>query len=445
MLAAFSAAPLACGEAAAVLEIRADDLAIPVELSAFCLAAWDRDPGGGEFARLYRFDDELAGLPQTLTIEPGDAGEADAAVRGYRAGIEVARDLATLGFDGVDEVPLSLARCPSFDAGAPEVGGAASVPGAVSLAVSFGRGGSSVIAVGDGVAERLIAGAGLEAAAGLPAPPPGAVAAVALDADGDCDDDLVVISESAPAALWRRLPDGSFEEVAGGFGDGGPIARAAAAADIDGDGDIDLAAGDATGVSIWQNDGAGRFALAAGAVTADAADVTALGFGDLDGDGDADLLVGRGREAPVPIRVLLGDAGRLTQIDAAAPPIDLAVIAIAIRDLDGDRVDDAVLAIDGAPVRVFAGRGDGRLEDRSFLFFPEGAPAAGLVAAADWDGDCLADAAIGSGVYRGSEAGMVAESTPGFGAASRFADVDSDGDIDLLGLDGAGEVVWLRR
>jgi hypothetical protein len=441
-----SMVPLGCGESAAVIEVRADDLSIPVELGSFCLAAWDRDLAGGEFARHYRFDGAaLASLPQTLTVEPGDASAALVAARGYRAGIEVARDQKVIDFDGVDDVPLSLARCPAVSPGAPEIAGSASVPGAVALAVSFGRTGAQVIAVGDGVSARLDPATGLAPVGGVPDAPPGAAAVVAFDADGDCDDDVVVVSETAPAQLWRRAADGTFAIAGDGFAGGGPPGRAIAAADIDLDGDIDLAIGDAAGVTVWENAGAGRFALAAGAAATDADDVSALGFGDFDGDGDADLLIGRGRDAPVPARVLLGDGGRLAQVDAAAPPIDLAITSIAVRDLDGDRVDDALLAVDGEPVRVFAGRGDGRLEDRSFLFFPDGPPIAESVAAADWDGDCLADVAAGSASYRGSAGGLIPETTPSFGLASLFADLDGDGDPDLLGLDAAGEIVWVRR
>jgi hypothetical protein len=439
-----------CGESAAVIEVRADDLAIPTQLSAFCLAVADRNGAGGEFARLYRFGDQIEGLPQTLTVEPGSADQAVAWARGYRAGIEVARDQASLGFDGVEDVTLSLARCPDGRSAAIATRGSFTLGGPGRIAASYGRGGTSIVAVGAGVAARLVVGdGGLIEAGGAPEPPIGPPAAiVAFDIDGDCDDDLAVIGEADPATLWRREPDGSFSPIGDGFAGGGPSGRAAAVADVDGDGDPDLVIGDATVLTLWRNDGAGRFTEDPGAIGADASDVTALGFGDFDGDGDADLLVGRGREAPAPVQVLFGDGGgALIQLEAAAPPIDLSVRQVAIRDLDGDRIDDAILAVAGDRLRIFASRGDGRLEDRSFLFFPDGPPEDSVaVAADDWNGDCLADAFVDGVPFRGSEAGMVVEEAPAIAASQiLFVDVDDDGAAGAVMIDAAGEVRWLGR
>ena len=53
VVAALASATSGCGgESAAIIEVRADDLEVPTELSAFCLAAFDNDAAGGEFARL---------------------------------------------------------------------------------------------------------------------------------------------------------------------------------------------------------------------------------------------------------------------------------------------------------------------------------------------------------------------------------------------------------
>jgi hypothetical protein len=60
------------------------------EVGAICLAVADRDPAGGHFGRAYQLDE----LPQTLAVEPGAAAAAEAWVRGYRGGVEIARDRA---------------------------------------------------------------------------------------------------------------------------------------------------------------------------------------------------------------------------------------------------------------------------------------------------------------------------------------------------------------
>ena len=375
-------------------------------------------------------------------------------MRGYQAGIEVARDRARLGFDGTSDVALSLARCPGGDNGPIVAGGTAFLGVAGALATSVGRGGSRVIAVGaDAAAAFEATDSGLEPSTGeLPAPPSVAPSVViAFDADGDCDDDLFIGAEGAGALLWLRVGE-NFVEAANAF-DGAPSsARAAAIADSDQDGDIDIVIGDATSLLLWVNDGAGRFSPSPGQLATDAtSDITALAFVELDGDGVAELVVARGREAPAPVRLLAGrQGGGLIQVDAAAPEVALSVVDLAVSDLDGDRFGDILLAVAGGGVRVFSSRGDGRVDDRSFFYFPDGAPTdATAIAARDWDGDCTSDviASIGesTATYRGSEAGFAIEGEGQVGRIVELADVDDDGDFDALLLDANGEVTWLKR
>ena len=448
--------PLACADPGVVVEVRADGLVAPGDVDGFCLAVGDRDPGGGEFAQSYRVGDEgVGGLPQTLAVDPGDASGAFAWVRGSWRGVEVARDAAAFEFGGGDEVVLTLAACPGGPGGEPSLVDQGEV-GADSLAVlSLGRTGSEVLAVGDGgVALLRPRGGRLEPlAVELPDPGEGApLDLIAFDADGDCDDDAVVVRGDGAVELWRRDADGSFAAIDDPLAAEG--ARAVAAADVDADGDVDLAVGGPDSLIVWLNDGAGRFARHPTEVAGDGAtDVTRLAFGDFDGDGAIDLVAGRGSAEAAPIRVLFnaGD-GAFETAPAALPELPRRTRALAVRDMDGDGAVDLIAAGLDMPVTLYVSRGDGRLEDRSFIALPAvDAVDAASLAAADWDGDCLADLVIGlaSGEalsWRGVAAGrMVDDGSPGAaGATVILGDADDDGDADLLTVSGA-ELDWAAR
>ncbi len=425
----------ACGGPVVTLTIDGDR-AVPAELDALCVGVADRDLGGGEFGRTYRLEGRLASLPQTLAVEAGDASSALAWARGYRGGVAVALDTATLSFDG--DVTLRLDRCPRAHAGMITETAMTAAP-AGRLVASMGQGGTVVVAV-DGSGAAVIDADG-SALTSTPLAAAGA-AVVAFDADGDCDDDLAVAT-AATLTLFTR--DGTT------FTAGATFLGAAAlvAFDADGDGDQDLVAGAGAGLALYRNDGAGGFAAATaaiddgGAVTA----VSALAAGDLDGDGNADLIVGQAGAPPV---VLVGDAsgtGVLALAPAVFPPVSLTVRDLAPADVDGDLDLDLVVALAGAPARVYVNR-SGRLEDQSFVRLPQPAPTATAAAAGDWDGDCAPDlvlaAAASSALRGGTDGAFVAETALAAATAAVLVDIDDDGDPDLL-LSGAGTVRWYRR
>lgn len=446
----------ACGDNAAVIEVDGD-LQIPADVDGLCLAVDDRAAGGGRFASYYTLGDDIASLPQTLTVEPGAADAATASARGYRWGLEVARDRRSFDFGGVIDVELELVRCPGGDRGVPEVAGSATLPEGARFAVSFGRGGSSVVVVGAGATASYRAGDGLAAAtAALPAPLPTAPRAlVALDADADCDDDLLVVPADAPPVLWRR-DGGDFAEVADAFdGAGLGLQAVAASADVDGDGDADLIVGGGAALRLLRNDGTGRFQVDPAAIPGDAVtDVTALAAGDIDGDGNVDLVAGQGGATAAPSRVLLNDpsgTGSFVAQPAALPELPLRVRSLAIADVNGDSAADLVVGAVAEPVRLYVNRGDGRLEDRSFVTLPDGAAVdATAVAARDWDGDCLPDIAVATGTaplsWRGSDTGAFVAETVGGASGDQLvlADIDGDGDADLLIADDT-VLTWMRR
>jgi len=443
----------ACGDSSVLLRIEGE-LTVPQQIDGICLAVFDQNSSGGEFSQFYRLEGENSSLPQSLAVDPGQASSALAVARGYAGGVEIDRAVVSFAFSGVDEVSLRLDGCGDGPRTSENVA-VGTIPANAQVAVSFGRGGSLIVAIGAGTASALRAtGGSIEAAqTTLPAAPTAVPDQIlAVDADGDCDDDLVLLSAGASPLFWRRDGD-SFVEVAETF-TGVPAVSSAAAIDADADGDIDLVVGAAGALFLLRNDGSGRFQIDSAAIPANAADdVTALATGDIDGDGHADIIVGRGSASATPMKVLVNDqsgTGFFELSPAALPALPLRVRGLALVDVDGDADRDLVVASDNEHVRVYINRG-GLLEDRSFVTLPNvNAIGATSLAVADWDDACLADIAVATGtetiLWPGGDAGTFREDStpPPAGRQVIAADLDDDGAVDLLVV-GASELTWVRR
>ncbi|HEY5933717.1 MAG TPA: hypothetical protein VIU61_03760, partial [Kofleriaceae bacterium] len=74
------------------------DRPVPDGIDAICVGIADDAAGGGSFGRAYRLEGELAQLPQTLRVEPGEASSAFAWVRGDRGGVPAVRAGRRLDF-----------------------------------------------------------------------------------------------------------------------------------------------------------------------------------------------------------------------------------------------------------------------------------------------------------------------------------------------------------
>jgi hypothetical protein len=426
----------------------ASDRPIPQGIDSVCVAVADASSGGGHFGRLYRLEGKLATLPQSLRVEPGSADRALAWVRGDRGGVPAA--LAAQHVDFGSDVTIALDACVRGPAGAPQPVGAAVGPANARLAASEGQGGTLVVAAAAGEIDVVDARGGklVITSAKLPAPPPGnPVALIAADLDGDCDDDLVIVTDGAPPELWWRKSDT--------FVDGGAIGTApvsaVAAGDVDGDGHVDLVVGSGGTLALWRNDGAGNFAAdpsalsGGGLVTA----VSSLALGDLDGDGSPDLVVG---QAGGPLAAWIGSSGgAFAPSTGVVPAVPLDVERLVLADADGDFDPDLAVAVRGGPMRLYIDR-DGVLEDQTFVRAPAPPPPPTVhaIAFGGWDDGCPPDAVLASDAgtpsWRGQTGGAFAVDTTSSPPATDvvMVDIDDDGDLDAV-FATAGGVQWLAR
>ncbi len=236
------------------------------------------------------------------------------------------------------------------------------------------------------------------------------------DVDGDGDTDVVIAFMIDPIAVSAGLLEATANQTRLYLNDGsGDLSDATgqlpvdaipsadvALCDIDGDDDLDLTLGNAF-VSfagwpqqngVWVNDGAGTFQDVTAASLPQRTDWTsAIALGDVDGDGDPDLLAGGttlvigGVQTVLdePTRLLLNDgSGQFT--DAGALPGRGEDVLFLDVDLDGDA--DALWG-DEVELR-FARATPGGLVEESLdsIGIPPGTLATGLVAAdVDQDGD----------------------------------------------------------
>lgn len=426
------------------------DRPIPQAIDSMCLGIADVDPSGGHFGRVYRLEDKLATLPQTLRVDPGSADSAWAWVRGDRGGVPAIRAGSRVDFNS--DVVLGLDACERGAAGEPAVLGAPVGPPSARLFVSHGANGAVVVAfTTDEVAVLEVEGGALVARA-APALAGPFVSATAADIDGDCDDDLVVATSAGPPELWRRTGV-TFEPIAGQAGLVGDTAVAAiAAADVNRDGFIDLVTGGGGTLALYRNDGAGVFTQDVAALSAEGllTSVRALALGDVDSDGNPDLVVG---QAGDPMFGWLGDPdgdGSLRASSGVIAALPLDVVQLQLVDVDGDFDPDLVVTSTGQPVRIYLGRGNGLLENQTAAVIPDPVPVAHRAAIGGWDPGCEPDALFATDAATESHRGQpdgVFDPNDGEGPGATdvvMADIDDDGDLDAVIATPEG-ALWLAR
>jgi hypothetical protein len=284
-----------------------------------------------------------------------------------------------------------------------------------------------------------------------------------VDGDGDVD---VVVGTSSSNVLLRNDGRGLLTAAPGALPTAGRETRAIALADVDGDGDLDLIEGNAGSSPqfaqqnrLLLNDGSGLFTDATATALPARADFTfGIAVADVDGDGDLDLLFANWSVAvPTsprqPNRLLLNDGrGVFTDAPPGRLPLDDdPTAAAAFGDLDGDGDVDLVTANMGAPNRLYRNDGSGRFTEDPRALPRQFLPSRGL-ALGDYDADGDLDLVFANedalnGVFRndGPAVGFVDLSSSAWDgfrdttAAIALADMDGDGDLDVLVGNRAGE------
>jgi len=279
------------------------------------------------------------------------------------------------------------------------------------------------------------------------------VAAGDVDGDGDLDLCLTAMGKDGATSIW--LNDGR-----GGFAAGPPIAERGVSpcfGDVDNDGDLDLWLGRAGPGILLKNDGKGKFTQEAAPAIAGPDLLTACArLLDLDSDGDLDFVALRLAGGSVPAADKLVPAagsvynnhrdGSYTDIAArlGLALADTPVAAAVYDDFDDDRdLDLVIFPGNGAPAIVWVNdrAGGHRILDAAAT----GLAVTGTVGATSGDPnkDGRRDLLVftGKGLHLYVNRGNLRfEASKGFeerfgrlgGTSGQFADMDNDGDMDLV-------------
>ena len=320
----------------------------------------------------------------------------------------------------------------------------------------------------------------------------GGAALFDMDGDGDLDALLVQSGTLAGAdtgarhALFRNDGGGRFADVTAGSGVAvAGYGMGVATGDYDGDGDADLYLTNLGANVLLQNDGTGHFSdVTAKARVAGSGWSTSATFVDADADGDLDLFVSRylawepsrerqcfsltgvvdfcspkNYDAPTT-DLFFRNAGNGAFSDESAKAGFTAArgngLGVLAEDVNGDGRVDLFVANDGTPNHLWINGGGGRFTESALAWGvaidQDGAPKAGMgVHAADVDDDGDNDLLVmnldteSDSYFRNDRSFFVdATTTVGLRVASRrftrfgmaLVDFDNDGRLDLYEANG---------
>lgn len=315
-----------------------------------------------------------------------------------------------------------------------------------------------------------------------------------FDYDGDGDLDIYLVNgarrsggdRSEPRLrnrLFRQEDTGEFIDVteASGLGDSG-YGMGVAVGDIDNDGDLDVYVANVGPDALYRNDDDGTFTnVSVPAGIANREWGSSVTFFDFDLDGFLDVYVtnyvtldttvmctdpaGRADYCGPPFYVGAADAlyqnrGNGTYIDvsqtAGIARGMMRGLGVVSADFSGDGYPDLYVTNDGDPNHLWINRGDGTFEDRALALGVAvnalGRAEAGMgVAVGDVENDGDFDLFVthlrgeSNTLYRWQGAGfqddalrsgLAGPSIPYTGFGAGFVDIDHDGDVDLLAVNG---------
>lgn len=333
---------------------------------------------------------------------------------------------------------------------------------------------------GDGRDELLIAGVAgspeprlYRARAGLfqelppataPDLPSSVVDALFVDIDNDGWLDLFLLEEGGAATLLQNDRSGGFQRAAAPGLGSYPDARAVAFVDVDHDGDLDLVLTGSSGTRILRNNLDGSFTDITAGFGVGGFSGTSIAFADLDDDGRTDLVLSGGEAGLIFLR---NDNARGFVNSTAESGLTGGTggATIAIADIDNDGWLDLLVGPGSdAPPALWLGRGDGTFthstEAASALQALGAAGGAGALLAMDFDNDGWLDLLVASAADSGAgrlqllhnggdgsfrDASDRLADAASAGAPVAAADVDDDGDLDILALASAGDLRLLRN
>jgi hypothetical protein len=292
------------------------------------------------------------------------------------------------------------------------------------------------------------------------------------DLDNDGAIDVVVAGDNGTILIWRNPLTTPFTTSWGSpvtVGTGGAGIEDLVLADLDGDGALDIITGSQNAAYefvAWENDGtpfSGPWPQHDIGATSNDRDIRALAAGDLDSDGDVDVATGL---AGPPWLVVwqndgspFNDVWNPTNVDSSSPTAAVNDVVLADLDLDGD-LDLA----GGYSTSIRSWQNDGSPFDGGWVPQPVIGTAGNTVnalAAGDLDNDGDIDLVSGSEsasyeilawrntlihrnvpdtqYYTGTSVGS---SSSNVGEVA-MADLDGDGDLDMVSGNAAGVLtIW---